>query len=316
MVTFGDETTTINNTRKQVALKKLARKTPETRDTLKSLWNITPDGTISHYSPTTITPDTNTRKNTVIRKNDLAIVNETKPRLMQIVACKTVREYNRNQEKIKQLLLTEKRRAKQSQQRHQLERPECMYNASELHYPNEPGPSHKLYIPGPGKRKPQQRKRKPQPTKRPQKPISAFDRKSKEAAIAQTKLNKAMQHQRQKFRSPRIQLDTAKLQANKSIEVINLVSDSSRGSPMTIYTSNDPTAFMTTSAKKNTRNKDPVNRKSDKIINRIIHSPTKHHHENTQQRITITPADNTSPIAELMSIIPAHQSTPFGHNFT
>ena len=172
MVTFGDKTTTIANTRKRVALKTLARKTTEPRGTLKPLWNIKPDGTKPNYSPTTITLDTNTRKNRVIRKNYLAIVNETKPRLMQFVACKTVREYNRNQEK-----LTEKRRAKQSQQKHQLEKPECMDNTSELHYPNEPGPSHKLDITGPSKRKPQQRKRKPQPTKRPQKPISAFDRK-------------------------------------------------------------------------------------------------------------------------------------------
>ena len=93
MVTFGDKTTTITNTRKQVAQKTLARKTPEPRGTLKPLWNIIPDGTISNYSPTTITLDTNTRQNTVIRKNDLAIVNETKPRLRQFVACKTVREY-------------------------------------------------------------------------------------------------------------------------------------------------------------------------------------------------------------------------------
>ena len=79
---------------------------------------------------------------------------------------------------------------------------------------------------------------------------------------------------------------------------------------MTIYTSNDPTAFMTTPAKKNTKNKEHVNRKIDKIINRIIHSPTKHHQENAQKLITITPADNTSPNNELISIIPAHQLTP------
>ena len=36
------------------------------------------------------------------QKSDLAIVNETKPRLIHFVACKTVREYKRNQEKIKE----------------------------------------------------------------------------------------------------------------------------------------------------------------------------------------------------------------------
>ena len=37
MVTFGDKTTTITNTRKQVAQKILARKIPEPRQTLKPL---------------------------------------------------------------------------------------------------------------------------------------------------------------------------------------------------------------------------------------------------------------------------------------
>ena len=46
------------------------------------------------------------------KKNDLAVVNETKPRLMHFVACKTVREYKRNQEKIKEFLLTEKKNQK------------------------------------------------------------------------------------------------------------------------------------------------------------------------------------------------------------
>ena len=67
---------------------------------------------------------------------------------------------------------------------------------------------------------------------------------------------------------------------------------------------------MTTPAKKNTKSKEQVNQTTDKIINRIIHSPTKHHQENAQQLITITPTDNTSPNTELISIIPAHQSTP------
>ena len=79
MITFGDKTTTINNTRKQVARKTPARRATEPRGTLKPLWNIIPDGTITNYSPTTITLDTHNRKDMVIRKNDLAIVNETKP---------------------------------------------------------------------------------------------------------------------------------------------------------------------------------------------------------------------------------------------
>ena len=177
MLTICDKTTTITNTRKQVARRTLARRATEPRGTLKPLWNIIPDGTITNYSPTTLTLETNTRKNTVIRKNDLAIVNKTKPRLMQFVACKTVREHNRNQEKIKQFLLTEKKQAKQSQQKHQLERPRCIDNVNDIHYNPQPGLSHQPDIPGPRKTKPQERKRKQKPIKRPKNP-SAFSRKN------------------------------------------------------------------------------------------------------------------------------------------
>ena len=79
-ITFGDKTSTVIYNRKNVARKTLARKVPEPRGTLKSQWNIIPDGTITNYSPHTITLDTDKRKNTVIRRNDLAIVTETKTR--------------------------------------------------------------------------------------------------------------------------------------------------------------------------------------------------------------------------------------------
>ena len=78
-----------------------------------------PDATITNYTPTTITLDTHNLKNTVIRKNDLAIVNETKPRLIHFVACKTVRDYKSNQEKIKEFLLTEKKTNKKIQPKDQ-----------------------------------------------------------------------------------------------------------------------------------------------------------------------------------------------------
>ena len=307
MVTFGDKTTSITNTRKQIARKTIARKAPEPRGTLKPLWNIIPDGTITNYSPTTITLDANTRKNTVIRKNDLAIINETKPRLMHFVACKTVREYNRNQEKIKQFLLTEKKQYKQSKQKDQLDRPEEPTNINEAHFYSQPGPSHQLEIPGPNNRNPPQRKRKQQPTKRSTKPKSDFDRKSKEAAIAQSKLNKAKERQRKITNSPRIQMDTSKLEQNKSIEVINLISDSSQGSPIKIFTSDDPTAFMSTPARK--KSQEQLNKKIDKIIHRITHSPKKQQN-NDEKIISITPANHTRLIQDIISITPAHQSTP------
>ena len=76
-ITFGDRTSTVIYNRKNIARKKIARNAPEPRGTLKLQWNIIRDGTITNYSPRTITLDTDNRKNTVIRKNDLAIVTET-----------------------------------------------------------------------------------------------------------------------------------------------------------------------------------------------------------------------------------------------
>ena len=121
--TIGDKTTKYIKTRKNVARKSLARKTKEPRNTLGPQWNIIQDGTITNYSPHTITIDTPLRKNTVIRKNQLAIVNEQKPitesteeqqkpRLIHMVACKTVGEYKRNQEKIKKFCLEEAKQQK------------------------------------------------------------------------------------------------------------------------------------------------------------------------------------------------------------
>ena len=75
------------------------RRVKEPRGTLKPLWNIIPDGTITNYTPHTITIDTPKRKDTVIRKSDIAIATETipnKPRLIDFVACETVGEYKRN----------------------------------------------------------------------------------------------------------------------------------------------------------------------------------------------------------------------------
>ena len=62
MITFGDKTTTITKTKKQVALKTLVRRATEPRGTLKPLWNTIPDDTITNYSPTTITLDKNNQK--------------------------------------------------------------------------------------------------------------------------------------------------------------------------------------------------------------------------------------------------------------
>ena len=109
---IGDKTTKIIYNKKNFARKSIARKTKEPRNTLAPQWTIIPDGTITNYTPHTITIDTPLRKNTVIQKNDIAIASETKPipkkpRLIHMDACKTVGEYKRNQEKIRKFCLDE-----------------------------------------------------------------------------------------------------------------------------------------------------------------------------------------------------------------
>ena len=113
---------------KNIARKTIMRKAKEPRPTLASQWNIIPDGTITGYSPQTVTIDTPKRKNTVITKNDIAIATESiplpppepkppemKPRLIHMVACKTIGEYKRNQEKIRKFRLEEAKAAKKAQ---------------------------------------------------------------------------------------------------------------------------------------------------------------------------------------------------------
>ena len=104
------------------------RKAKEPRPTLASQWNIIPDGTISRYSPHTVTIDTPKWKNRVIRKNDIAIATEsiplpplerktpeTKPRVIHMVACKTVGDCKRNQEKFRIFCLEEAKAVKKAQ---------------------------------------------------------------------------------------------------------------------------------------------------------------------------------------------------------
>ena len=96
-----------------MARKSPSRKTKESRHILSPQKNIIENGTITRYSPHTI--DTTMRKNTVIKKTDLAIVTkkkqvietvttEQKPRLIHLITRKTEGEYKRNQEKKRKLL--------------------------------------------------------------------------------------------------------------------------------------------------------------------------------------------------------------------
>ena len=125
-ITFVDRTSTVIYSKRQLARKTIARRAPKTRGKLKPQWNIIENDTISNYSLHTITLDADDRKNTVLRKNNQAIVTQTLPthqkqasppkRLINMVACKSLREYKRNQEKIKQLCLEVKKRAQQKEQ--------------------------------------------------------------------------------------------------------------------------------------------------------------------------------------------------------
>ena len=125
---IGDHTTKIVYNKKSIARKTIIRKAKEPRPALASQWSTIPDGTITGYSPHTVTIITPKRKNTVIRKNDIPITTEsiplpppqpkppeTKPRLISMVACNTVGEYKRNQETIRKFCLEEAKEAKKAQ---------------------------------------------------------------------------------------------------------------------------------------------------------------------------------------------------------
>ena len=203
---------------------------------------------------------------------------------------------------MKEFLLTEKKANKQTQNRQQ--HTECIPGQSTQS--DRLGPSSTTYWTQPAKkqrpqRKPQQPKRKGTvPTKLTTKSGKEIEQRSKEAALAQSKLGNAKQRQRDRQNSPRIQLDTTNLHSNKSVEVTNLASDSSQGSPQTIFTFDDPNIFMSTPANKRNTSPTKTKKKIDKIIKRISSSPKKH------------PAEPETE--KLISIIPASSSTPIGTN--
>ena len=61
-ITFGDKTSTVIFITKQLARKTIARKELEPSGTLKPQWNFIENGTITNYSPNTITLDTDNRQ--------------------------------------------------------------------------------------------------------------------------------------------------------------------------------------------------------------------------------------------------------------
>ena len=177
---------------------------------------------------------------------------------------------------------------------------------------------------GPIKTNKQQRRKATAPSKRAQKPNKDFEVRSKEAALAQSRLEKAKQRQLQKVNSPRIQLDTRKLQKNKSNEIINLASDSSQGSPIQIFTSDNPNAFMIDNETNKDHSPSKRDAKIDKIIKKLTSSPKKTAETDTEQIITIIPATTPKPTGnnnkdsiqqdseQIITIIPASTSKPIG----
>ena len=91
-----------------------------------------------------------------------------------------------------------------------------------------------------------------------------------------------------------------KLQKHKSVEITNLASDSSQGSPLQIFTSDNPNAFMNDNPKSKDNSPTKRDAKIDKTIKRITNSPKK---------------TTTEPeMDQIITIIPASASTPIGTN--
>ena len=86
------------------------------------------------------------------------------------------------------------------------------------------------------------RRKAQQPTKRTN--VSQFEAKSKQAALAQSKLEQAKR--RQQRYSSIVSTDLNRWNNSDTVEVINLVSDSPQQSPITIVTSSSPKDFMHT----------------------------------------------------------------------
>ena len=288
--TIDDNTTKYIKTRKNIARKSLARKTKEPRNTLAPQWNIIQDGTITRYSPhtITITIDTPLRKNTVIRKNQLAIVNEQKPitesteeqqkpRLIHIVACKTFGEYKRNQEKIKKFCLEEAKQQKvtkatQPTGGHKIQQTNSRntrQRAQSTHW----SPAKVRQVASQNQRKQPEKTKSPttpkkqiwtkqsDSKKRPRTPKAnpgeTFEQRSKMMALQSTQEHE----QNRSF----IQVDTNALQQSPNTITYQFVENES---PQTIFASSDPKVFMITSP-----DSPPVQFDRNNVNNEVTSSP-------------------------------------------
>ena len=258
---------------------------------MKPQLNIIENGPVTNFSPHTITLDTDNRKKLVIIKIDLAIVTQPLPspqkqtsppkRLTHMVACKSLRECNINQAKIKQFCFEEKRRAKQKQQ-------SLMKGPSSSKTPTPSGEQdlyslEKLVTNAKNNQRqqqqnmrtqqkrnvniekqqprqqlsPQRRKKDTMPqkgdkikirwkTETKPKPNESFLSKSRAAALKHTKLH--IEKQSQQSRSF-IRIDEKELKKSPTPEVITLTFGYTQSSPLKVYTSNKKFDVMATSSK-------------------------------------------------------------------
>ena len=247
--TLGDKSTKNTKTRKNIARKSLARKTKEPRQTLAPQWNIIEHGTITGYSPHTITIDKPLRKNTVIRKNDLAIVTEkkalptrqtveNKPRLIHMVACKTVGEYKRNQEKIKKFCLEEAKQKKMLEPTQSASKmntnwtPDQMKKVAIKNQKRQQTIRKTLVTPKKGTnsvKKKTSRKRTRTPKKSPGEEFSQGSRQAALQSSSQFDANRSF-----------LTIDAVSILQSENAKQFNIDSDSSPK----IITSNDPSLFM------------------------------------------------------------------------
>ena len=285
--TIGDKTKKYKKTRRNVARKSLARKTKEPRNTLAPQWNIIQDGIITNYSPHTITIDTPLRKNTLIRKNHLAIVNEQKlitettdeqqkPRLIHMVACKTVGEYKRNQEKIKKFCLEEAKQQKvtkaaqptgghkNQQTNFRNTRPRAQstnWNPAKVRQVATQNQRRQQQTKSPTTPKKQNRTKQSDPKKRPRTPKAnpgeTFEQRSKMMALQSTQEHE----QNRSF----IQVDTNALQQSPNTITYQFVENES---PQTIFASSDPKDFLITSP-----DSPPVQSDRNNANNKVTNSP-------------------------------------------
>ena len=286
--TIGDKTTKYIKTRRNVARKSLARKTKEPRNTLAPQWIIIQDGTITNYSPHTITIDTPLRKNTVIRKNHLAIVNEQKPiretteeqqkpRLIHMVACKTVGKYKRNQEKIKKFCLEEAKQEKATK----AAQPTGGHKTQQTNFRNTRpraqstnwSPAKVRQVATQNQRKKQQKTKSPTTPKKQNRtkqsdskkrprtskasPGETFEQRSKMMALQST--------QEHEQNSSFIQVDTNALQQSPNTITYQFVENES---PQTIFASSDPKEFMITPP-----DSPPVQSERNNANNKVTKSP-------------------------------------------